>query len=372
MDKVKLERIATTLYRRTMPSGTQTWIQRLVINGRRTDMGLGSCELVTEMEASEKALANRKIAYNGGNPLATRASGAPTFGKAATETYETLRHGWKSEVTKKQFMAVLEKHALKRLGRMRVDKITQQDVLALVKPVLLKTPEQGQRLRRYIKQVLGWCLAHDYVPFNVADSAINSALPKRTRKHVHMRSLPYIEAPAAIAAMESLPTASSKLAFLFQIHTAARNQEARLATWPEMDLENGIWHVSMESMKEDNLHKVPLCKQAVEILRRAEALRDKSGLVFPSPQRQDSPLSIQAFHKCLKLLGLKDKTTVHGFRACFANWAVETGYDKDLADMALAHKTGTAVQQAYFTSTRFDERRDLMAAWSEYLAQEAQ
>ena len=67
------------------PSGTRSWIQRLVIRGRRRELGLGSVALVSLAEGREKALANRKLARQGGDPLAEkrRTQGIPTFAEAA-------------------------------------------------------------------------------------------------------------------------------------------------------------------------------------------------------------------------------------------------------------------------------------------------
>ena len=60
------------LYLFVQPSGTRSWIQRLVIRGRRRELGLGSVALVSLAEAREKALANRKLAREGGDPLAEK------------------------------------------------------------------------------------------------------------------------------------------------------------------------------------------------------------------------------------------------------------------------------------------------------------
>ena len=56
----------------SQPSGTRSWIQRLLIRGRRRELGLGSVALVPLAEAREKALANRKLARQGGDPLAEK------------------------------------------------------------------------------------------------------------------------------------------------------------------------------------------------------------------------------------------------------------------------------------------------------------
>ncbi len=60
------------LYLLVKQSGAKTWILRLVINGRRTDMGLGSFDLVSLAEAREKALEHRKLARAGGDPVADK------------------------------------------------------------------------------------------------------------------------------------------------------------------------------------------------------------------------------------------------------------------------------------------------------------
>ena len=60
------------MYPFVQPSGTRSWIQRLVIRGRRRELGLGSVALVSLTEAREKAPANRKLAREGGDPLAEK------------------------------------------------------------------------------------------------------------------------------------------------------------------------------------------------------------------------------------------------------------------------------------------------------------
>ena len=56
-------------------------------------MGLGAVGLVTLADARELALANRKLARSGGDPLADkrRAEGVPTFAEAARRVVEQKR-----------------------------------------------------------------------------------------------------------------------------------------------------------------------------------------------------------------------------------------------------------------------------------------
>src|SRR5262245_51312576 len=59
--------------------------------------------------------------------------------------------------------------------------------------------------------------------------------------------------------------------------------------------------------------------------------------------------------------------TAHGMRSTFRDWSAErTGFPSDVIEMALAHKVGSKVEQAYFRSDLFQKRRQLMEAWASY------
>ena len=79
-------------------TGTRSWIQRLVVRGRKRELGLGSVALVSLAEAREKALANRKLAREDGDPLAEkrRTEGVPSFAEAAERVLEQKQAGWRS------------------------------------------------------------------------------------------------------------------------------------------------------------------------------------------------------------------------------------------------------------------------------------
>lgn len=53
-------------------SGAKRWEQRLTVQGRRRDIGLGSISLVSLEEAREIALKNKRLARDGGDPIAEK------------------------------------------------------------------------------------------------------------------------------------------------------------------------------------------------------------------------------------------------------------------------------------------------------------
>lgn len=59
----------------------------------------------------------------------------------------------------------------------------------------------------------------------------------------------------------------------------------------------------------------------------------------------------------------------HGFRSTFRMWAAEaSGYSRDVAEFALAHKLPDAVEAAYQRSTLFTKRTGMMQEWTDYLS----
>ena len=83
------------LYLKIEPSGARRWEQRLVIQSRQRTLGLGGVQLVSLAEAREKALANRKNARVGGDPMDLRRQASiPTLEAAAAAVIELHRPSW--------------------------------------------------------------------------------------------------------------------------------------------------------------------------------------------------------------------------------------------------------------------------------------
>ncbi|WP_016920005.1 Arm DNA-binding domain-containing protein [Methylocystis parvus] len=105
------------LYLVVDPSGAKRWLLRTVVQGRRRDIGLGGLSLVSLAEAREKALSYRKLAREGGNPLAEKRRDAvviPTFAEAAQHVFDEHQPSWKNGKHAAQWMNTLRQYAAKR------------------------------------------------------------------------------------------------------------------------------------------------------------------------------------------------------------------------------------------------------------------
>ena len=111
-----------TLFLRVAPGGSKSWIQRLTINGRRRDIGLGGWPLVTLAEAREFAFENRRLARRGGDPLAgRRRPNLPTFEQAAVRTFEANRARWRHAKTAINWTGSMARYAYPVFGDRPVD-----------------------------------------------------------------------------------------------------------------------------------------------------------------------------------------------------------------------------------------------------------
>ena len=292
-----------TLYLRVAPGGSKSWIQRLTIEGKRCDIGLGGYPLTSLAEARDKAFENRKAARGGGDPLAEkRKARMPTFREAAQNTFDANRPRWRSEKVAAKWWQAMEKHAFPNLGNKRVDRIGRDDVLRVLTPLWTSRPEQARKLRQSIRSTLSWAQAHGLVETNMAGEAINGALPAQPAVKEHLRALPYREVGTALETVEaSASSLSAKLCFRFTVLTAARSGEARGATWDEIDLDAREWRIPAGRMKAGAEHRVPLSDAALTVLEQARPLRDKWRLVFPSPSRAGRSLSDMTLRAPLRI-----------------------------------------------------------------------
>ncbi len=359
------------LYLRVTRSGSRSWMQRIVIHGRRRDLGLGAYPAIGLSEARARAMANKALVTAGRDPVAERRrADSPTFREAAKQVYEANLPRWRSGKHTVNWWRSLERHAFPILGEMKVDLIRRSDVLAVLEPIWGERPETARRVRQRIRGILRWCEAHDYCSGNVGGEALDGALPPMPRLTAHHRALPYQNVRATLEIVDaSGASLAAKLCLRFLVLTAARSGEAREATWEEIDEAAREWRIPAWRMKGGVQHRVPLSEAALSVLEQAASLRDDSGLIFPSPVKPDRPLSDVTLIKVLRSVGFAERATVHGFRSTFRDWAAEcTNAPHSVMELSLAHAAGSSVEQAYARSDLFAKRRKLMDQWADFLS----
>lgn len=357
------------LYLVVDPSGAKRWLLRTVVHNRRRDIGLGSAQVVSLAEAREQAIAYRKLARAGGDPLAEKRKVRiviPTFADAAKTVHTEHEASWKNQKHINQWINTLNDYVVPHIGDRRVDDISTPDILKVLSPIWLTKPETARRVRQRIRTVLDWAKAAGFRTGENPVDGVGKGLPKQSDRKEHHAALAYADVPAFITSLrEAALSEQTHLAFEFLILTAARTSEVLQATWAEFDKNFQVWLIPAERMKAKREHRVPLAPRCAEILKRAKELAGDSSYVFPgrSPKK---PLSNMVFLMALRRM--ERDVTAHGFRSAFRDWAAEqTNFPREVCEMALAHAVENRVEAAYRRGDLFEKRRELMTAWANYI-----
>ena len=351
--------------------GAKRWVLRTVIAGTRRDLGLGSAQLVSLADARAEAARLRKMARDGGDPLAERKRARiviPTFRAAATEVHKAQSATFRNRKHAAQWLDSLAATAFPILGDRPVDAIDSGDVLKALSPIWTTKPETARRVKQRIKVVFDWAKASGFRRGDNPVDGITKALPKVRAVAQHHAALAYAQLAAFIDALATVDAGEgARLAFEFLILTATRTNEVLLARWEEIDTDRATWTIPAERMKAHREHQVPLAPRCLEILERARALAGESPYVFPG-RSITKPLSNMVFLMLLRRMKRAD-VTAHGFRSTFRDWAAErTTFPRRVVEAALAHVIKDKTEAAYLRTQFFEQRRELMNAWAAFAA----
>ena len=347
---------------RVQRSGAKSWVQRIVIHGKRRDIGLGAASLVSLANARETAARNRAIARNGGDP---RRPGVPSFAAAERAAFERTADDWKggtASPTARDWQARMETYVLPRLGDVPVDQIGTAAIDDVLLPLALAGKHPTARaVGAHIAAVLRYAALREFRPSDNPVSVVLANLPKRATAVKHHAALHYAEVGAALRRIES-GTSLAKLAVRFIVLTAARQAEVRRATRDQFDLDAAIWTVPALNMKMGRAHRVPLSRQAVAVVRAA---RGRNGARFLFHGRDGDTISNHAIAQALRRAGID--ATAHGFRSSFKDWARNHDVAHGVSELCLAHVEGSKTVQAYARDDLLDKRRPVMQQWADYL-----
>lgn len=338
-------------------------------------MGLGSTTVVSLAEARELATAARKAVAGGEDPIAAKRVRAPepvqvpTFSEFAEAYISSVEDGWKNAVVQQLWRQTVRDYA-GPISRLPIDAIGTDDVLAVLQPIWLKIPHSAMRLRGRIEKILDAAKAKGLRPRDAMNPAawrghLALLLPKQPKMtRGHHPALPYADIPAFWDQLSSRVALAARC-LQFVILTAARSGEALGATWGEINCEAKLWTVPPHRMKAGVEHVVPLSDAAIELLKVLRPERpDASDRIFAI---NGAARSNMAMAMLLKRMDRAD-ITVHGFRSTFRDWAGDmTQFPREIVEQALAHRVGNETELAYRRGSAVARRRELMAAWADYV-----
>jgi integrase len=345
--------------------GGGQWVQRVTLHGRRREMGLGSLRDVTLKEARQLSEGARTSVRHGKDPIRERkklqrqaAAQEVTLAGATAACFEARKAQLKDDGKAARWLGPLETHVLPKLGKVPVADIDQNDIRDVMRPIWHTKPSMAQKAIERVGIVMRHAVAAGLDVDVQATTKARALLGKQRHKPVHQPALPWAEVPAFYASLEATPT---HLALKLLILTAVRSAEARFLHLDE--IEGDVWTIPAQRMKTAREHRVPLSQCALEVLTEAKKFA-VNGHPFVGPRGK--PLSDSTLSALMKRRGLEARP--HGFRSSFRTWCAEaTETPEAVAESALAHTVGSAVERAYRRTDHLDQRRTLMERWAAFV-----
>ena len=342
------------------------WILRLVVHGKRREMGLGSWPDVSIAEARERAAKARKLLRDGIDPIFERQkvkrSAKPlTLAEAIAGCFEAKKAELKREGDAGKWMQPLKVHIIPKVGNYPVEEINQHVLLEVLQPLWHEKSEMARKALNRVSLTLKHAAALGLDVDLQAAMKVRALLGKQRHTVKHIPSLPYKDAPAFYQWLKTQAGVSA-LALRFLILTVARTSEVRFATFDE--IKGDVWVLTPERTKTGREHKVPLTDEALEVVAAARELSENEYL-FPS--LRGKPISDAAMALLMKREGHDARP--HGFRSSFRTWAEEqTDAPFEVKEAVLGHHVDAGVVGAYQRSDRSEKRRTLIAKWNVWLS----
>ncbi|MGE0628484.1 MAG: tyrosine-type recombinase/integrase [Hyphomicrobiaceae bacterium] len=362
------------LYLLVATSGARRWIQRIVIGGRRRDIGLGGYPAVSLAQARDEAATNRAIARKGGDPVATRRKARevkPTFEVLAKQVHSARKAEWKTGGKHiDQWINTLSTYAFPIIGKTPVDQIESAEVLQILTPIWHTKEETAKRVRQRLETVFTYAKTAGHRTGENPASGLEEALGKQVHVVRHHEAMPYEKVPDFV---KWLRTSASievvRLSFEFLIITTTRSDDVRSAMKSEVDFGAKTWTIPATRVKTGGRtgqdHVVPLCDRAIAILRRAWELDPRSAMIFPSDS-STGVISENTFISVLESAG--SSATAHGFRSSSKDWASEeTRHEHFVVEKAMNHVIPDKVEAAYRRGILLKKRTALMADWAHFV-----
>lgn len=339
---------------RVTKRGHKSFILNYVVAGRERRLTIGSYPTWAVAAARDEAARLHRMVDTGTDPLAERQAAR------AAKTVEELWLRYRDEITSRKSpstrrneIAMWDRHILPSLGKRRLPGLTTSDFDRLHADVSVTAPIQANRVIAGVRHALNKAVRWGLIDRNPAAGVAQN------KENGRQRYLNKDELARFVAAVASRGDRPSALALKFILLTGCRRGEALGATWDQFDLNEGTWTKPGSQTKQRRLHRVPLSKAARETLQRAAM--DGARYVFPG--RNGRPLvelkkMFQAVCKDANISNFR----IHDLRHTYASYVASRGAEIGTLSKLLGHsQLSTTMRYAHFLDEALRAATNLMA-----------
>ena len=359
---------------RVSPTGTRSWayLYPSPSTGQWRRISLGSFPTVTLDAAKTRAIKILAAAKAGQDPLAAPPTSDITFGELSDQ-YLAEHMLRAAPASTNEVRRMLNSDILPYLRPLKLDAITKADVARVIERVAGRGAfESADHVLTTLRATYNWAIGTGRT-----DHDPTRGLQKRNHGRPRDRVLTDHEIRTVWQVLESMPTHDRALtpglrdALKLQLLLGTRIGETVGAAKSAVDLEAKLWILPTTATKSKREHKLPLSDMALRVLKTAMERSPSSPWLFPSPV-DGKPLRPKSASRALirlrRRLGVDDFGT-HDLRRTMATRLGDMGVSDDVVSRILNHAPSGVTRRHYNHSSRFDQMKVALNAWSEQLSQ---
>ena len=350
--------------------GGSHWILRVVVNGRRREMGLGGYPAVGLKDARELAARWRQQAKLGNDPIKKRdnerreaAKTGNLLKSVAIAAFEARKAELKADGKAGRWFSPLELHVLPKLGRLPIEHIHQRDIADTLSKIWHSKAETARKAMNRLGIVFQYGAA---MGLNVDLNAVAKAkalLGKSRHKPTNIPALHWSEVPEFYKSISE--NTVTNLALRLLILTGVRSYALRHIMADQV--KDQVWTIPGKNMKGTigklSDFRVPLSNQASEIIQLALQFAT-NGYLFPGNKK--GVISDATMSRMMERRGMLERP--HGFRSSLRTWLADcTDAPEEIAETILSHSPGNKVVKAYRRTDFFEQRAILMQRWADHV-----
>lgn len=293
-----------------------------------------------------------------------------TFAEVARDWFKRKQRGLKNGKHIAQNWSTIATYVLPALGDRPIEGITVRDVVTVFRPIWHEKNETARRTLGRVREIFDLAMLEHDLPSNPANFAVNVAYGKVRRRTQHFGAIEYDRIPDFWAWLQQVDCAEDTRHLVgLMLLSAKRTSETRFAEWSFISQDGMVWTTPADLMKMGREHRVPLSRQARDLLDNMYALNGDQARVFGKPRNRSGVICENAARLLVKRFDAA--ATGHGFRAAFKTWArSQRRYLVDAVEFALAHEPAQ-LEAAYQRADLLEERAELMQGWADFVTSKA-
>ncbi len=355
---------------------SKLWRMKYRYDGKERLLSFGAYPTLSLADARQRREEAKKLLANGVDPGEMKKSIKQAKIALEENSFEIVAREWHTKFSGQwteghavTIMSRLERDVFPWLGTKPVSEVRPVDLLAVLRRIEGRGAlETAHRVRTIAGQVLRYAVATGRAERDAA-ADLRGALPPTQERH-HAAITDPKEVAELLRAIDGFKgTFHVKCALKLSPMLFVRPGELRQMEWAEIDFEEERWNIPAEKMKMKIPHIVPLCKQAITILKELQPLTGFGKYVFPCHRSPLRPMTNNAINAALRRMGYtSEDQTGHGFRAMARTILDEVLQVRpDFIEHQLAHAVKDPNGRAYNRTAHLVERKKMMQLWADYL-----